>query len=145
MNKSDMIDALKVAKKTHQEQMEKIEKLLEGKEVEKPTPVEKTDCRCGQMFYADKEFMVSILGLQLFEKLDLYHEAWHKEYQKIHSIFFKEKKGLFSKLFKSKPDTLELDKAKMYYQEMKTISEELYNVTEAALRRITALSDAKFH
>jgi len=144
MKKNDMLDALKGAKKTHQEQMLKVENLLNGKEVSHPTEVGKHACRCGLWFYPNKDDLINILGLQLFEKLDKYHELWHEEYAKIHAIFFKEKKGLFSKMFGKKPDSLELDKAKMYQKELITISEELYHIADVAIRRISALSESKF-
>jgi len=139
-----MLHALEHAKKVHQEQMLKIEKLLEGKEVSSPTPLAKTECGCGEMFYDNQEEMIAILGLQLFEKLDMYHSLWHVEYAKIYKIFFKEKRGLFSKMFKSKPTSLELDKAKMYRNELVQISNDLYHVSETALRRVSALSATKF-
>jgi hypothetical protein len=144
MKKNDMLDMLNDIRKSHQNQMLKIENLLEGKNVSHPTEVDKFACRSGQLLYPNQEEFSNILGLQLFEKLDIQHTLWHEEYSKIHAIFFKEKKGLFSKMFGKKLDSLELDKAKMYYKEMLSASENFYHVLDIALRRISALSDAKF-
>ena len=140
-----MIKALEDAKKLHQLQMSKIEQLIEGKKIEHPTAVGKMDCECGSWFYSNKDKMVAILGLQLFERLDNTHEEWHREYSKIYNIFFKEeKKSFFSKLIGSKVDPLELDKVKLYYSDLRKITESLLHTADSALRRVSALSSEKF-
>jgi len=145
MDKITMIKALEDARKLHQLQMTKIQQLIAGKKIEHPTAVGKMDCECGLWFYGNKENLIAILGAQLFERLDKSHEAWHMEYRKIYNIFYKgEKKSFFSKLIGSKVDTLELDKAKLYYSELQAITKELLHTAETAIRRVSALSDAKF-
>ncbi len=145
MGKSDILKSLEDAKKLHQEQMLKIEKAIEGKDIENPPKLGKMECGCGSWFYSNKEYMISILGLQLFERLDKMHEAWHLEYAKIYNILFaKKKKGLFSKLLGNKIDPLEMDKVKLYYKDLGDITDELLHVVDAAIRRVGALSESKF-
>jgi len=145
MGKSEILKSLEDAKKLHQEQMLKIEKAIEGKEVENPPELGKMECGCGSWFYSNKEYMISILGLQLFERLDKMHEMWHMEYSKIYNILFaQKKKGLFSKLLGNKIDPLEMDKVKLYYKDLGDITDELLHVADAAIRRVGALSESKF-
>jgi glutamate synthase domain-containing protein 1 len=127
--------------------MYKIESLLNGKDVKNLPAIGKLECDCGIWFYANKDFMINILGAQLFEKLDSLHERWHIEYAKIYEIFFnkEKKKGLLSKLLGiNKIDPLQLDKAKLYYVELTQTTEELLKVSDTAERRVSALNESKF-
>ena len=147
MKKSEMIAAIENAKLTHQEQMHKIELVISGEEVENPTPVSKIECQCGEWFNGNREAIIEILGLQLYERLDKSHEKWHLDYVNIYNLFFKEekKKGLMKKLFSFTDNReMKVDKAKLYYIELKKDTEELLNITESALRRVSALSNTKF-
>jgi len=146
MNKEEMLLSIERAKHAHLEQMYKIDALTKGKKVKNPTPIGKMNCECGGWFYANEKLMKDILGLQLFERLDMYHEQWHTEYLHIYDIFFKNRnKGLFSKLIGSdKISEMDLDKAKLYYVELKETTDELLKVSNAAERRVAAVGDAKF-
>jgi len=146
MTKEQMLEALESAHQTHQQQMEKIRTVIEGKEIENPPAIGKMECVCGSWFYAHVDAMKRILGLQLFERLDSAHEAWHRDYVNIYNIYFKEeKKGFFSKLLgANKVDPLQQDKAKLYFIELEKDSEELLSASASAQRRVTALSDSKF-
>lgn len=146
MNKETTLNALQDAKKAHVEQMEKIETLLEGKKIKNPTPLGKTECQFGKIFYGNRDYFYSLLGAQFYEKLDLLHEQWHKEYAKINGLFFQEKsEGFFSKLLgSSKIDPLYYDKAKLYFVELNAITQELLKLLDTSMRRVEALSDTKF-
>ncbi len=146
MNKEEMTEALERAKRVHMHQMQKISSLLKGEVVENPTPVNKTECEYGKWFYGNKEQLVYILGIQLYERIDVLHEQWHYGYLRIHDLFFKEsKKGLFTKLLKpSKVSGLDIDKGKLYYVELQEVTKALLNTTDAAIRRVSALNESKF-
>jgi hypothetical protein len=147
MTKQKVLDAIEHTKKVHLEQMHTIDSLLKGYKVENPTPLSKQECGCGKWFYRNEDEMKTILGAQLFEKIDFAHEEWHKEYASIYNIFYNRQKkvGFFAKLLKNdQVDSLELDKAKMYYVDLKKKTDELLKVAESALRRISALSESKF-
>jgi hypothetical protein len=148
MKKDEMIEALESAKSLHMKQMNKIEAELSGKKVKEPTPLSKMECACGLWFYKNEALMLEYLGAQLFERLDRSHEQWHKTYTNIYDVFLKEERnrGLFSKMLASKQkDKMNLDKAKYYYSELQHDTEELFNVSDSALRRVSALSESKFH
>ena len=147
MNKEQTLQALENAKQSHIAQMEKIKDLLEEKNVNSPTPLAKSECEFGKILYGNREEFFSILGAQFYEKLDFFHEQWHKEYLKIYEIFFAQKKegGIFSKLLgKNRLDPLVYDKAKLYYVELQSVTNELLRLLDLSLRRAEALSDSKF-
>jgi hypothetical protein len=145
MTKEETLNALQNAKKVHQQQMIKIENLLDGKDIKNPTAVNEHECDFGKWFYAHQESLTQIVGLQLFERIEQAHSLWHQEYIRIYKIFFLEKKGFFSKLFGKKIEPFELDKAKLYYKELEDVSKELLHAIDATLRRINALPESKFH
>lgn len=99
MNKEMTLNALQDAKKRHLEQMEKIEILLGGKRIKNPTPVSKTECEFGKIFYGQKEHFYSLLGAQFYERLDLLHEQWHKQYAKIDAFFLRRRVKVFYQNF----------------------------------------------
>ena len=146
MTKPEMIQAIENAKHVHIEQMNKIQSEIAGKKVTNPTALGKMECECGIWFHSHEKEMKNICGLQLFNRLDKAHEKWHIDYESIYKLFFKEeKKGLFSKIIgSSKPDEMTLDKAKYYYSELQKDTDELLTVSDSAIRRVSALSDAKF-
>jgi len=146
MNKEETLKALEDAKRSHIEQMGKIVQLLSKKQILDPTPLNKKECEFGKIFYGNRETFYTILGAQFYEKLDFLHERWHKDYAKINVLFFQENKnGLFSKLLgANKIDPLAYDKAKLYYVELKSITDELLRVLDISLRRVEALNDSKF-
>jgi len=146
MTRSEMITAIENAKSIHQAQMHKIELVIAGDEVENPTAITKTDCECGIWFFENEKLFIEILGLQLYKRLDEGHTKWHNDYANIYNLFFKEeKKGIFSKIFSFSDDKeMIADKAKLYYEELKVDTEELFKITDSALRRVGALSSSKF-
>jgi hypothetical protein len=67
---------------------------------------------------------------------------------KIFNIFFKEKKkqGFFAKIISpQKIDEMELDKAKLYYSDLKITTKELLKMLATSERRLEAMNETKFH
>ncbi|MFK5937328.1 MAG: CZB domain-containing protein [Sulfurimonas sp.] len=146
MNKEDAILSIQKAIESHKAQMVKIEKLVYGQPVDNPTAVSKVKCDFGKWLYGEDNNVQKILGEQFYEKLDTLHEQWHKEYLRIYNIFFKDnKKGFLSKLLGSKKiDSLEFDKAKLYYAELGETTTSLLASLGSSLRRLEAMNAAKF-
>ncbi|MEA3370979.1 MAG: CZB domain-containing protein [Campylobacterota bacterium] len=147
MNKEETIEAIANAKKAHENQMKKIVALLNGKEVENPTAVSKTECDFGKWLYADNNRLKEILGTLFYTNLETLHAKWHMEYSRLFAIFFKSKKrGFFSKAFGSnKVSDMEFDKAKLYYSELEATTKELLKAIASSQRRIEALNEGKFY
>lgn len=146
MTKKQTIEAIQRARESHLSQMEKIDAVINGKKVENPTALAKTECDFGQWLYGDEKQLRVVLGALFFTKLEVMHENWHKEYKRLFDIFFKdEKKGLLSKVFgSSKIDSLEIDKAKLYYSELKNTTDELLKIIASCERKVSAMNDSKF-
>ena len=147
MDKERTIEAICSARKAHENQMKKIQTLLNGKKVENPTSVLKTECDFGKWLYDENNQLKKLLGSLFYSNLESLHARWHLEYTRVFDIFFKGKKGgLLSKMFKSaKVTDMELDKAKLYYSELEATTAELLKAIGSSQRRIEALNETKFH
>jgi hypothetical protein len=147
MTKSETLEAIKKAKEAHELQMQKIKTAIDGKEVDNPTALKKTECTFGQWLYNDDSQIKEIIGEQFYSILDGEHSKWHAEYRKIHEILFSDtkKKGLFSGLLKKKSiDPMELDKVKLYYMELEDTTASLLQILASCKRRVSALPTSKF-
>jgi len=147
MTKSQSIEAIDNARLAHIQQMDKIEAILHGQNVDNPTSVSKIKCDFGQWLYGKEDKAIQfILGAQFYEQLDVMHERWHNEYAKIYDILFKEKKqGLFSKMFnKNKIDSLTLDRVTIYYVELQETTKELLHILDKSKRRMEAINESKY-
>lgn len=148
MDKNKTLESIRDAIKSHESQMSKIESAINGRNVDNPTVISKTDCNFGLWLYNDKNNIRAILGTQFFDKIEALHAQWHIEYAKIFAIFFKEKKkGFFEKILNSnrKVDDMELDKAKLYFENLLEITQELLKILSASERRVDAMSENKFN
>ena len=151
-NKAECSENLQKAENAHKQAMDNLDIFirsfeLKPIELESRTPLNKTECLFGQWFYSNENIKLH-LGIQLYEKIDALHTSWHQQYAKIYEIFFKEqpKKSFFGSLFKSHTiEEHEIDKAKVYFDDLKTITAELLKQLQVAKRRITAMSEAKFN
>lgn len=146
MDKIQTLHLIEEAKKVHESQMYKIELLLAGKELDALMAVVASECEFGKILHSNEAFLRHVLGTLFYENLDMFHSKWHSEYLKIYEIFLKkEKKGLFSKLVGSnKVSQMDIDKAKLYYSDLKITTAELIKVLTLSQRRVSALSNSKF-
>jgi hypothetical protein len=151
MDRTKILNLIENMKTAHETQMYDLELLLSGKDIESITPLSKTECDFGKLLYANESVLRQIIGSLFYEKLDTLHEKWHEEYQKIFDIYkeyFEHKsshKGLFSKLLGAKKvDEMNIDKAKLYYSDLKQTTNELLHTIDISKRRIVALADTKF-
>lgn len=146
MNKEIAIEAIVNAKKAHESRMQKIETIIEdGVFVTFPV-VTKAECAFGGWLYDVENNLQSILGSLFYNNLDELHTKWFSEYLRIFNIFqTQKKKGFLSKVLKKHVvDDLEIDKAKLYYVELKETSEELLKALGSSERRTRALPESKF-
>jgi hypothetical protein len=146
MDKTSTLEAMQNARKSHLSQMEKIAAVINGEKVNKPTALNHTECNFGKWLYADENRLKSIFGALFFNNLEEAHTQWHREYERIYNIFFKDqKKSFFSKsLTPAKVSSLEIDKAKLYYSELEVTTAEVLRILGSCERRVRAMSDTKF-
>jgi len=151
MDKFQTLDLIEDMKKSHLSVMHKIEMLIDGRDVDELVAVAKTECDFGKFLYTNEEHLKDILGALFYTKLETLHEKWHMEYQKIYNIFENyiksknEKKGFFAKLSGGvKVSEMDIDRAKLYYSDLKLTASELIKTIEMCQRRVSALSEGKF-
>ncbi len=147
MDKTKTLESVINAKKIHELQMQKINTAIEGGVVSNPTSTSHTDCEFGQWLYHEDSNLRKILGALFYDKLELLHIQWHKEYAKVFEILFnkEEKKGFFSKFAKDvKISEMDMDRVKIYYSELATTTKELLQTIDASYRRLRALQESKF-
>ena len=147
MNKNETLESIQKARIAHETQMQKIDALLNGEKVDNPTAVVKTECAFGQWLYAKDSNLKKILGALFYSNIETIHAKWHSEYIRLFNIFFKDekKKGFFSKMLGgTKVDGMDMDKAELYYSELKSTTKQLLKVLDTCERRIQALNESKF-
>jgi len=151
MDKIQTLDLIENAKKAHELKMHKLELLLDGKNVDDLVSVTKTECDFGKILYPNEKFLRDVLGSLFYEYLDTLHEKWHDEYNKVYEIFKEyytnraEKKSFFSKFVGNKKEIgVDIDKANLHYDKLKSITVELISRIEVCKRRVNALNDSKF-
>ena len=147
MNKTRTLESIQSARAAHQSQMKKIVMLIDGEKVDNPTAVLKTECAFGKWLYAKDSNLRKIIGALFYDNLETTHAKWHNEYIRLFKIFFKDevKQGFFSRLLgSSKVDEMEMDKAKLYFSELSTTTNELLKALDTCERRVTALCESKF-
>lgn len=149
MTKESIQQKIKKARQSHNYQVQKIKFLVDGMPLkEDPTPVSYRECGFGSWIYGDEESLRKLIGDQTFEEIAQQHILWHKEYQKIYQIYYDgAKTGLFAKLTgggRPKADSLQQDKAKAYYSDLRALTSTLLKMLENLERRIANMPESRF-
>ncbi len=147
MNKTQTIEKMNMIKKNHIAQTDKVFDAIHGRKVHKPTALSHKECEFGEWLYSKNNRLRDLFGSMFFEKLELIHEQWHKEYAKLFKILFEKQQSqsFLSKMISSpKIDPLEIDKAKLYYSNLKETTSELLKTFELCEKRILALNEERF-
>ncbi len=147
MTKLHIIHAIESAESYHEEQLQKVSMLLEGKKIKNPTPLSKEACNFGKWLYSEAKDIQKIIGSQFYDNIELMHGFWHTEYKKIYEIFYdSEKNSIMTFLFGNrknvKPEMLQ--RAKEYYQELQEITHNLLKALNVSKRRVLALGESSF-
>ncbi|WP_457745466.1 CZB domain-containing protein [Sulfurimonas sp.] len=145
MTKEKILKAIENSKDNHTNLASKVGQLISGKDVNDLHALTDSECEFGKWMSSDTALKKNILGSQFYIRLDTVHLKWHREFLNICDIFKDEKqKGVLSKLFSSGIEPMKLDKAKFYFRELESVTEELVNALDVSYRRVAALSDNKF-
>ncbi|WP_024954736.1 CZB domain-containing protein [Sulfurospirillum arcachonense] len=147
MNKNQTLQKMQDIRKVHVFQTDKILAAITGQKIDKPTALNSTECEFGKWLYDENNRLKDLWGSIFFNDIETIHAQWHKEYAKLFEILFKKKKkGLFSKMMNlSDIDPLDLDKAKLYYVELKETTSQLLKLLYLCEKRVSALNEEKFH
>ena len=147
MTKKQILHAIEHAYEYHTEQMEKVTLLIEGKKVKNPTPRMKDECEFGKWLYGDASRIKRLLGIQFYNEMEIIHEFWHIQYEKIYNIYYNdEEDGLLTKLFgnRRKLSEEEREEVREYYKELSRATDDLLDALSASTRRIIALKEYIF-
>ena len=148
MNKNEVLDHLRDAKKAHLKWLQRAKALISNIPVEKDAiPMDYTECMFGQWFYSDGQKIAMMAGMDCIAEIGVKHQALHDEYLKIFKIYFGDaNKSFFSKLFNLKKHVSESEQeiAKEFYNTLKGISDDLLKLIDKLERRITALQQSAF-
>jgi hypothetical protein len=147
MTKKQVIKAIDHAQEYHLQQMEKVSLLVNGKKVKNPTPLSKDACEFGYWLYGEGGRIKKLLGIQFYKSMDLIHEYWHMQYEKIYNIYYDvEDDGIFTKLlgYKRKLSPQEHQEVQELYASLQQATDDLLEALIASKRRIIALKDRVF-
>ena len=147
MTKKQILHAIEHAYEYHVEQMEKVTLLVEGNKVKNPTPRMKNECDFGKWLYGDASRIKRLLGLQFYKDMELIHEFWHIEYEKIYDLYYRDDEdGLLTKIFGNRRRLSEekREEVQEYYQALSRATDDLLDALSASKRRILALKEYIF-
>jgi len=151
MDKAQTLQLIENIIKSNKTQMHNISTILEKKDGDELCSIAKNECDFGRLLYENEQHLKNVMGSLFYDKIEKLHEAWHVEYYNIYKILQKhikgkqEKKGFLSKIMGDKKiSDMEIDKAKLYFSELKKAQAELQRSIEAAQRRLMALNESKF-
>ncbi|HFB53382.1 MAG TPA: hypothetical protein ENJ67_01500 [Sulfurimonas autotrophica] len=147
MTKKQILHAIEHAYEYHVEQMEKVTLLVEGNKVKNPTPRMKNECDFGKWLYGDASRIKRLLGLQFYKDMELIHEFWHIEYEKIYDLYYRDDEdGLLTKIFGNRRRLSEEEREEVqeYYQALSRATDDLLDALSASKRRILALKEYIF-
>lgn len=147
MNKSDVLERLRVAKELHINWVQKAKMLISGLEIPKDAiPVNTTECQFGKWFYLDAQKLNALQNnpTECMKSIEKLHLDLHGIYMKIFIIYYKvDERGLFAKLFGIKREPSAANKAlsHTYFQELEEVSDKLINEINRMEKRILAVSN----
>ncbi len=147
MKKKQVIKAIEDVQEYHLQQMEKVNLLVSGKKVKNLTPKSKDACEFGGWLYGDASRIKKLLGIQFYKSMDLIHEYWHLQYEKIYNIYYDdEEDGVFNKLlgYRKKLSPEECQEVEDIYSGLEQATEDLLEALTASKRRIVALKESMF-
>ncbi len=147
MTKKQILHAIEHAYEYHVEQMEKVTLLVEGEKVKNPPPRMKNECDFGKWLYGDARKIKKLLGIQFYNDIELIHEFWHLEYEKIYTIYYRDgEEGLLTKLFgnRRRLSNEEHQEVQEYYKALRRATKDLLDELIASKRRIIALKENAF-
>lgn len=147
MDQQALQAAIKKAKQSHMVQLDRIDCLIRGIPVSTdPTPVSQKECLFGTWLYGNEPQLRELIFNQNFEEIERLHTLWHEEYARIHQVFYPETQGLLSKFMGKKQSASEQarERAKVYFNDLKNVTEQLIRKVESIEKRINALPASKF-
>ncbi len=124
MNKSDILERIRAAKRSHVIWVKRARSLIDGVPVDKEkVPVQPTDCIFGQWYYGDGKLLAKLPSYQAIEDP---HNRLHETYAKIFKLLFgDDKPSFFARVLglKYKPKEKDLAEANELFKELQAWSD----------------------
>ncbi len=140
--KNHIIIDLQKAKESHLSQLNYIQLLVKGVEIEE-VAIDKypSDCLLGVWLNNEGEKLKPYCGSVVIDEIRALLASWYEEYRKIYDIYFTKKAGFFARFFDQDVviTPLERDKALLYVRNLEDISAQLLKKIDAVNRKIAAL------
>ncbi len=141
MNKQDTLQSLENARRNLEFNLQTANSLLSNKEVGTLPSTDKNKCPFGIWLTSPEYRIKALLGPIFYKDLDTYHTQWCEEYSRIHLLIFE---GLESTEKRKKISQMELDKGKLYFDELQRTTDKLIKALASSKRRLEALAEEKF-
>ncbi len=124
MNKSEVLEKIRAAKRSHVTWVKRARSLIDGVPVDKEkVPVQPTDCIFGQWYYGDGKMLGKLPSFQAIEDP---HTRLHDTYSKIFKLLFGDNKpSFFARVLglKYKPKEKDLHEANELFKELQAWSD----------------------
>lgn len=143
MNKQQTIEALKSLKNSFDIEASRISSLSEGREINALFSTDAKQSKFGLVIYNEELRFKELLGSIFFDNLQVYNNSFHEDYKKIYDIFVKDASNP-KKIKFNKVEAMDIDRARAYYSDLSQTIKKLDEILDACLRRLTALSEARF-
>jgi len=124
MNKSEVLEKIRAAKRSHVTWVKRARSLIDGVPVDKEkVPVQPTDCIFGQWYYGEGKMLGKLPSFQAIEDP---HTRLHDTYSKIFKLLFGDNKpSFFARVLglKYKPKEKDLHEANELFKELQAWSD----------------------
>lgn len=143
MNKSDILEKIRAAKRSHVTWVKRARSLIDGVPVDKEkVPVMPTDCIFGQWYYGEGR---QLSKLPSFQAIEDPHNHLHETYTKIFRLLFGDSHpSFFARVLglKYKPKKNDLDRANELFKELQAWSDIIIGRLEKLEEQIKSLTEA---
>ncbi|CAA6810958.1 MAG: Methyl-accepting chemotaxis protein [uncultured Sulfurovum sp.] len=148
MEKIEVLQSIRAARRAHTQWVDKAKSLVNGLSIKKEQiPLEVTECEFGRWFYGDGQILLSFFTEDAIEKLDNKHKELHDIYMKIFKIYFSEPKGSFLFAFLKRKETITAQNehhALAYLRNLEEVSRELISYLNIIEKKLNTIDEVTF-
>ncbi|BDY13120.1 hypothetical protein [Hydrogenimonas cancrithermarum] len=147
MKKEDAVKHIEAAITAHERQLKTSRFMAYGMKVdEKDAALHEKVCSFGAWLYENIEWLKRFFGASTIEEIEKLHSLWHNENRKIYDLYLKKNtKGLLGKLFgPSGIEKGDIDRAKAYYADLKSVSDALLKRMKVLLVRAKSRPESDY-
>ena len=148
MEKLEVLRAIRSARRSHVEWVQRAKSLVNGLPVTKEQiPLEVTTCSFGRWFYCDGQILLSIFTEEAVKSVEEKHKELHDIYMKIFKIYFSTvDQSFFAKLFKYRKKVSYTERAMAIeeIEKLEVVSSELISYLNIIEKKLNAIDEESF-